>query len=148
MGCLLLISTCCLHHSTRFHLLTLSFPLTNQPTNQPTNVNQPTNRPQILNNLLSNAAKFTHHGTISVAARCHDAAGQWVVVHVRDSGIGIPRHKMQSIFLPFEQVGLVASVVPAVFFVARWRTCVGCVGCVGCIGCAAITTPLHSCACP
>ena len=56
---------------------------------------------QILNNLLSNAAKFTPRGRISVGARA--AANGWVEVSVSDTGAGIPRHQMASVFLPFEQ---------------------------------------------
>lgn len=59
---------------------------------------------QILNNLLGNAAKFTHQGSIRVSAKWHDEQRQWVVITVTDTGIGIPKQKLQSIFLPFEQV--------------------------------------------
>lgn len=54
--------------------------------------------------MLGNAAKFTHQGSIRVTADWYDAEHQWVVVHVTDTGIGIPKHKLASIFLPFEQV--------------------------------------------
>lgn len=59
---------------------------------------------QVLNNLLSNAAKFTHAGCIRVSANWVDAERQWVAVHVLDSGIGIPKSKLASIFLAFEQM--------------------------------------------
>lgn len=59
---------------------------------------------QVLNNLLGNAAKFTHHGFIRVSAQWHDEQRQWLAIHVTDTGIGIPKQKLQSIFLPFEQV--------------------------------------------
>lgn len=59
---------------------------------------------QVLNNLLGNAAKFTHQGFIRVSASWHDQQQQWVAVHVTDTGIGIPKQKLSSIFLPFEQV--------------------------------------------
>eukprot|EP00775_Hariotina_reticulata_P013645 gene13645-13768_t len=59
---------------------------------------------QILNNLLGNAAKFTHQGHIRMSASWHDPLRQWVAVQVTDTGIGIPKHKLSSIFLPFEQV--------------------------------------------
>lgn len=59
---------------------------------------------QILNNLLGNAAKFTHQGFIKVSAKWHDEQRQWVAIHVTDTGIGIPKQKLQAIFLPFEQV--------------------------------------------
>jgi hypothetical protein len=59
---------------------------------------------QVLNNLLGNAAKFTHQGYIRVSAKWHDEQHQWVAIQVCDTGIGIPKQKLQSIFLPFEQV--------------------------------------------
>jgi signal transduction histidine kinase len=64
---------------------------------------------QVLNNLLGNAAKFTRQGTIRVSASWHDSQHQWVAVHVTDTGVGIPKHKLASIFLPFEQVRLLSS---------------------------------------
>jgi hypothetical protein len=39
-----------------------------------------------------------------VSAGWHDHQRQWVAVHVTDTGIGIPKHKLGSIFLPFTQV--------------------------------------------
>lgn len=57
---------------------------------------------QILNNLIGNAAKFTRAGCIRVSARRYDDAGR-VAVSVLDTGIGIPKRKLHTIFLPFEQ---------------------------------------------
>jgi signal transduction histidine kinase/ActR/RegA family two-component response regulator len=57
---------------------------------------------QAFANLLSNAAKYTNRGgriTISAGAE-HGAA----VVHVRDSGIGIPREMLSRIFEMFTQL--------------------------------------------
>jgi signal transduction histidine kinase len=56
---------------------------------------------QIVINLLSNAAKFTERGTISVHAGAQNGR---VTIAVADSGIGIPEDKLQLIFEEFEQV--------------------------------------------
>jgi signal transduction histidine kinase len=55
---------------------------------------------QILNNLLSNAAKFTEKGSIIVSAK---PEGEWVRISVTDSGIGIPKEKLGLIFERFRQ---------------------------------------------
>jgi len=57
---------------------------------------------QVLLNLLSNALKFTDKGEISFGYTLReDSVLQFFV---KDTGIGIPEHKHQSIFRPFEQV--------------------------------------------
>jgi signal transduction histidine kinase/DNA-binding response OmpR family regulator len=59
---------------------------------------------QGLFNLLSNAAKFTEEGDITLAARAASAAGrEWVVFTVSDTGIGIPPEKLGTIFEEFSQ---------------------------------------------
>lgn len=63
---------------------------------------------QVLNNLLGNAAKFTSQGFIRVSARKYADTNK-VVISVRDTGIGIPKNKLHSIFLPFEQVDMSIS---------------------------------------
>jgi signal transduction histidine kinase len=57
---------------------------------------------QILLNLLSNAIKFTDAGG-SVTLGC-DARDGHVLVHVRDTGRGIPTDKLEAIFEPFTRV--------------------------------------------
>ena len=57
---------------------------------------------QILINLLSNAVAFTEKGSIGIG--CGYADDQ-VWIRVRDTGVGIPRDKLQTIFEPFVQVG-------------------------------------------
>ena len=57
---------------------------------------------QIVLNLLSNAVKFTPAGG-RVTLDCATRAGK-VVVHVRDTGRGIPREQQTHIFEPFTQV--------------------------------------------
>jgi signal transduction histidine kinase/DNA-binding response OmpR family regulator/putative methionine-R-sulfoxide reductase with GAF domain len=56
---------------------------------------------QIVLNLVSNAAKFTEQGKISVSASYND---DWVTVKVADTGIGIPEDKLDTIFEEFTQV--------------------------------------------
>lgn len=56
---------------------------------------------QIILNLLSNALKFTSPGgSIVVAAKALEDA---LYLEVRDSGVGIPPHRMQKITEPFSQ---------------------------------------------
>ncbi len=56
---------------------------------------------QILSNLLTNAARYTPPGgEISLSAACEDG---WMVLRVRDNGIGIDASRLQSIFDLFVQ---------------------------------------------
>jgi signal transduction histidine kinase/CheY-like chemotaxis protein len=59
---------------------------------------------QILINLLSNAAKFTEEGHITISARVRDEAGDTVVVSVADTGVGIDPRAQNHLFIPFQQV--------------------------------------------
>jgi signal transduction histidine kinase len=59
---------------------------------------------QSLLNLLSNAAKFTHEGAVTLKAE-RDVRGEsdWITLSVRDSGIGIPADKIERVFEEFGQ---------------------------------------------
>ena len=56
---------------------------------------------QILLNLLSNAAKFTHEGRITLSAIVDE---QQLIIEVRDTGIGIDQEQQDIIFEPFRQI--------------------------------------------
>lgn len=56
---------------------------------------------QILKNLLSNAFKFTHAGSVKLSIEC-TAAGR-IALAVSDTGIGIPEDKQREIFEAFHQ---------------------------------------------
>jgi signal transduction histidine kinase len=59
---------------------------------------------QCLLNLVSNAIKFTDQGFVTLSVGVQDKlAGQWLEFEVRDTGIGIPAKKLETIFEAFEQ---------------------------------------------
>ena len=59
---------------------------------------------QVLLNLLSNAAKFTEKGTVSLdVTRENDVTGTWVVFRVRDTGIGMTPEQLGKLFQAFTQ---------------------------------------------
>lgn len=58
---------------------------------------------QILNNLVGNALKFTREGSVTVIAQ-FSTEEDGLIVHVADTGIGIPEEHLRSIFEEFEQV--------------------------------------------
>jgi signal transduction histidine kinase/CheY-like chemotaxis protein/HPt (histidine-containing phosphotransfer) domain-containing protein len=61
---------------------------------------------QVLLNLGSNAIKFTHNGEVSIDIRLvsADALATTIRCEVRDTGIGIPAGRAESLFQPFSQI--------------------------------------------
>jgi PAS domain S-box-containing protein len=60
---------------------------------------------QVVANLVGNAIKFTHKGEIEVAIGVESGDEHSMQMHcvVRDSGIGIPDDKLETVFQPFSQ---------------------------------------------
>ena len=61
---------------------------------------------QVLLNLGSNAIKFTHDGEVAIDLRLlsMDPVNTTIRCEVRDTGIGIPAERIESLFQPFSQI--------------------------------------------
>jgi two-component system, sensor histidine kinase and response regulator len=65
---------------------------------------------QILLNLLSNASKFTHDGTITVDIReCTFAGSESVEFSVTDTGVGMTPEQIRKVFDPFTQADVTTT---------------------------------------
>jgi signal transduction histidine kinase/DNA-binding NarL/FixJ family response regulator len=65
---------------------------------------------QILFNLMSNACKFTDHGTISLDVSQSTMEGQeWIRFRVKDTGIGISAKQQEKLFQEFTQADATIS---------------------------------------
>lgn len=60
---------------------------------------------QVLVNLMGNSAKFTKSGELELAIAVDDESEETITLHarIRDTGIGIPNDKLESIFEAFRQ---------------------------------------------
>lgn len=60
---------------------------------------------QAIFNLLSNAAKFTQNGKITLEAKreVHDDGQQWIMISVTDTGVGISKDQQDALFSNFSQ---------------------------------------------
>jgi signal transduction histidine kinase/AmiR/NasT family two-component response regulator len=60
---------------------------------------------QILLNLIGNAIKFTHQGSVTIEVETENRANEDIFFHfvVHDTGIGIPEEKQKEIFAGFSQ---------------------------------------------
>jgi len=58
---------------------------------------------QVILNLLSNAAKFTHQGRVTITAR-RPESDDGILIEVADTGIGIRKSDLANIFEDFRQV--------------------------------------------
>lgn len=69
-------------------------------------IGDPVRLSQILNNLVSNAIKFTEEGQVTIKLRQLSATPAQSVIHfsVKDTGLGIPKKMQQLIFESFKQI--------------------------------------------
>ena len=69
-------------------------------------IGDPSRLRQVITNLLSNAIKFTEKGQVVVQVEIDPTPAEpgSLLFQVSDSGIGIPHHKLESVFDPFSQV--------------------------------------------
>ncbi len=59
---------------------------------------------QMLFNLLSNAAKFTEQGQITLSVKREEQDGtDWIIFSVEDQGIGMSQEQIDNLFQPFTQ---------------------------------------------
>lgn len=65
---------------------------------------------QVLLNLLSNAGKFTEHGTVSLSVSEERIAGaRWLIFSVSDTGIGMTPEELGNLFQEFSQADVSTS---------------------------------------
>jgi PAS domain S-box-containing protein len=66
---------------------------------------------QVLNNILSNALKFTETGHITIVTGIRENTGETAIVEITisDTGIGIAKDRLSTIFEPFEQADATIS---------------------------------------
>ncbi|PWU17683.1 MAG: hypothetical protein C5B49_08380, partial [Bdellovibrio sp.] len=63
---------------------------------------------QIIINLVANAIKFTHHGSVELhvsldSANSAERSATWLSIRVADTGVGMSREQQQNIFQAFSQ---------------------------------------------
>lgn len=58
---------------------------------------------QVIDNLLSNAFKFTPKGQVKLEVRCLDDSAEQILFSVSDTGVGLAPHELTKLFTPFHQ---------------------------------------------
>lgn len=78
--------------------------IVNIPKKLSPNLVDPGKLKQVVLNLISNALKFTDEGSITLQVNTHKASNRVAEIRVIDTGIGIPRDRIEKIFDEFTQV--------------------------------------------
>lgn len=92
------------HHQAKADLKRLKLTLSIDPNLPVTMVGDGPRIRELLSQLLANAIKFTQTGYVEVRATLADrAGGQKLLLAVRDTGIGIPPERLETIFESFRQ---------------------------------------------
>lgn len=89
-----------LYHQNACYSKGLEFRVTHSINEQLEYWVDPTRLIQILINIIGNAIKFTHQGSIDVRLTADNG---WLVIHVQDTGIGIAEDRVEALFSPFIQ---------------------------------------------
>lgn len=79
----------------------ISYNLITDPQIPTAQIGDPTRLRQILFNLIGNAIKFTKEGSVNIITKLQDDSQ--FSISIEDTGIGIPRDKMNQLFTPFFQ---------------------------------------------
>lgn len=95
--------------STEVQKKGISLTYLSSPTDDKSFLGDPLRIRQILTNLLSNAIKFTERGSITIqltTTPSPDPHYRYVHISVKDTGIGIPPNKLDSVFDKFTQADM------------------------------------------
>lgn len=101
----ILLRRLCSSFASRCRQKGMAFSLEIDPSTPVWLAGDPLRLSQILNNLLSNALKFTERGSISVTVSLHGCKDGLCRLHfaVKDTGIGVPPERQEHIFERFTQ---------------------------------------------
>jgi CheY-like chemotaxis protein len=91
-------------HQAKARVKNIPLVLTLDPTLPETLLGDATRVRELMGHLIANAVKFTHSGRVDVRVKQRrENAAEWLVMEVRDTGIGISADQIGTIFSSFQQ---------------------------------------------